>query len=61
MTSDKKALFKAVYLVKRKPGMSWAAYVEAQFEHTPLAHALPGLRHYVLDFYPEDRRRGATV
>jgi uncharacterized protein (TIGR02118 family) len=50
--SDKARLFKAVYLVKRKAGMSYDDYVRAQFEHTPLAHALPGLRHYVLDFYP---------
>jgi uncharacterized protein (TIGR02118 family) len=50
--NSKKELFKAVYLVKRKPGMSWEDYVDAQLEHTPLAHALPGLRHYVLDFYP---------
>ena len=54
MTSKKKSLFKAVYLVKRKPGMGWDDYVQAQFEHTKLAHALPGLRHYVLDLYPGD-------
>jgi len=50
--SEKANMFKAVYLVKRKPGMTWEDYVAAQFEHTPLAHALPGLRHYKLDFYP---------
>jgi uncharacterized protein (TIGR02118 family) len=50
--SDKAAFFKAVYLVKRKAGTSFEDYQRAQFEHTPLAHALPGLRHYVLDFYP---------
>lgn len=53
MTSNRKTLFKAVYLVKRKAGMTWDAYVAAQFDHSSLAHALPGLRHYVLDFYPE--------
>lgn len=52
MTSDKKTLFKVVYLVKRKPGMTWDDYVKAQFEHTKFAHALPGLRHYMLDFFP---------
>jgi uncharacterized protein (TIGR02118 family) len=50
--SDKAGFFKAVYLVKRKPGMSFDDYKQAQFEHTPLAHALPELRHYKLDFYP---------
>lgn len=46
------SLFKAVYLVKRKDSLSYEEFVVAQNEHVPFAHALPGLRRYVLSFYP---------
>jgi uncharacterized protein (TIGR02118 family) len=46
-------LFGAVYLVKRKEGMSFEDFRRHQTEvHRPLAHALPGLRHYRLFFFP---------
>ncbi len=50
---DATTYFKALYLVKRKPGMSFEDFRDHQVNvHMPLAQALPGLRYYVLDFYP---------
>ena len=46
-------MFKAMYLVKRKTGMSFADFRHYSTEtHAPLARALPGLRGYRLAFYP---------
>jgi uncharacterized protein (TIGR02118 family) len=43
-------MFKAMYLVKRKPGMSYDDYAKHQMEvHAPLAHRLPGMRRYHVD------------
>ena len=46
-------LFKAIYLVKRRSDFSFEAFVRYQEQtHIPLAHALPGLRRYRLDYFP---------
>jgi len=46
-------MMKAIYLVKRKAGMSFADFRRYQLEiHVPLASALPGLRRYTLDLFP---------
>lgn len=42
-------MIKTVSLLTRKPGMSHAEFVDRWVnEHAPLAHAVPGLRRYVL-------------
>ena len=46
-------MFKAVYLIKRRPDISHAEFRRRQVEdHYPLVEALPGLRRYRLDFFP---------
>jgi uncharacterized protein (TIGR02118 family) len=42
-------MIKTVSLLTRKPGMTHAEFVDRWVnEHAPLAHAVPGLRRYVL-------------
>ena len=46
-------MYKAIYLVKRKPGMSFEDFKAHQVNvHMPLAHRLPGMRRYHMDWLP---------
>lgn len=46
-------MFKAIYLVTRKPGMSFEEFKDHQMNvHVPLAHQLPGMRRYHMDLLP---------
>lgn len=51
----KEAAFVAIYLVKKKPEMSFEAFRSYQLDtHVPLALSLPGLLDYRLTFFPPD-------
>ena len=50
ITNGRSLMFKAMYFVKRKPGMRYEDYAKHQMEvHAPLAHRLPGMRRYHVD------------
>lgn len=54
--------FTAIFLVKRKDGMSFEAFTSYQIEtHVPLALRLPGLQDYRIRFFPPDNGDGQAI
>lgn len=46
-------MFKAVYLVKRKPGSTYEEFRSHQLDtHVPIVLTLPGLQRYTIDLFP---------
>jgi uncharacterized protein (TIGR02118 family) len=51
-------MIKSLSLLVRKEGLTRAQFVEHWVDvHAPLAHKVPGVRHYVQSHILEERRR----